>query len=712
MKLIPWNLGLALTFLLVPLVPAWGDEDQEQVDHHHEHGLIEEIVVHGHLLGGGERAQNVTILGEEEVARAARNSIGETLGSTVGVHSSSFGPSVGRLVINGLGETRVLVMENHHGTMDASSTGADHGVGVEPFLADSIEILKGSGALFYGSGAIGGAVDVHTNRVPTTVPEKLVGRALLRGDGASNGLYGGARLDGGAGKFAWHLDAYGNQHHDMSIPGYASVSPFPEEHAMEDHDEEEPAHAEEPIKGRLENSFGEFSGGAVGGAYIFDRGHLGVALVRRDWQYGLVGHDQDLHGHGEEEEGHVEEHEEELEEHHVEEGSPWIDLNQTRVQGEFGLHDPISGIEALEGSFVVSDYEHYELEGNGDIATYFSNDSWQGRLIMEVEERADWNGAFGVQLGQTEQGFSQDKASSNPSESQHLAIFGVAQRGFDFFEIETGARIERFEYEAPDGDAIDFLATSASLGAVFFPTDDWHIRIWSDYAMRAPQGEELFSDNTHLSTQGFERGNRQLDEEEAFNLSFGVEYETGTMHLSANLYRYSFDNFIYQQVEDEVVEGLRLIQWQQSEATLVGGDLGAELEVFSQSRGFEGIISIGYDMVRTDLDDPHEKHLPRSPASRLMLAGELTWRDLWARASYTHVFDQDDIISTETRTSSYDNLDLEVEYSFPVDALDELTLFVAGRNLGDEEQRDHTSFVKDVAPRAGRRVEAGVRVKF
>ena len=69
MKLIPWNLGLALTFLLVPLVPAWGDEDQEEADHHREHGLIEEIVVHGHLLGGGERAQNVTILGEEDVAR-------------------------------------------------------------------------------------------------------------------------------------------------------------------------------------------------------------------------------------------------------------------------------------------------------------------------------------------------------------------------------------------------------------------------------------------------------------------------------------------------------------------------------------------------------------------------------------------------------------------------------------------------------------------
>ena len=205
--------------LLIALTPVWGDEEDTEVTHHHDHDLIEEIVVHAHMLGGGERAQNVTILYSEELERVAKTSIGETLGSTLGVHSSSFGPMIGRLVINGLGETRVLVLENHHGTMDASSTGADHGVGVEPFLADTIEILKGSGTLLYGSGAIGGAVDVHTNRVPTSLPEAPVtGRALVRWDGASNGRYGGFRLDGGEELIAWHVDAYANKHRDLSIP--------------------------------------------------------------------------------------------------------------------------------------------------------------------------------------------------------------------------------------------------------------------------------------------------------------------------------------------------------------------------------------------------------------------------------------------------------------------------------------------------------------
>ena len=382
------------------------------------------------------------------------------------------------------------------------------------------------------------------------------------------------------------------------------------------------------------------------------------------------------------------------------------------MQADFGLHDPLPGFEAMEGSFIVSDYEHYEIEGDGEIATYFSNESWEGRLILETQEFSRWSGALGLQFGQRDQGFSTDKASNSPSESQHLAVFGVAQRQFKSFELESGARIERFNHQSPEGMSSDFLATSISFGAVFFPDDKWHIRLWSDYAMRAPQSEELFSENPHLATRGFERGNPDLDEEEALNLSFGVEYDHGRLHFAANIFRYSFDNYIYQQVTEETMHGLPVIQWVQSEATLIGGDLAASLDIFQPDAALDGKLSFGYDMVRTDLNDPHEKYLPRSPANRVFVAAEVVRGNFWARLSYTHVFDQDDHASYETATDSYDNLDIEAEYSLNLSAVEELTLFMAGRNLGNEDQRQHTSFVKDSAPLAARRMEAGIRIRF
>ncbi|MCY3838282.1 MAG: TonB-dependent receptor plug domain-containing protein, partial [Gammaproteobacteria bacterium] len=344
---------------------------------------IDEVVVHGHPLGGAV-SQSTDILDGEELDQAARQSIGETLAQTPGVHSASFGPAVGHPVIHGLTGTRVLVLENHTSSMDVSSSGSDHSITVEPFLADRIEVIKGSGTLLYGSGAMGGAVDVHTRRIPTEVPEDgLSGRVLIRGDNGSDARHAGFRLDGGGGGWAWHLDGYSGENSDLAIPGYAALDPHhdeEEEHHDEEEDEdhhEEDEH-EEPVKGVLENSFGDRSGGAFGTAYHGERGHFGVAVAVRDWTYGIVGehahgveeHHEDEHEHEEEEAEHEDEHDEHGEESAV------IALEQTRFMSEFGLRDPFPGFTAFEGNFVVSDYEHSETEGEGEVASYFGNEAW------------------------------------------------------------------------------------------------------------------------------------------------------------------------------------------------------------------------------------------------------------------------------------------------------------------------------------------------
>ena len=38
--------------------------------------------------------------------------------------------------------------------------------------------------------------------------------------------------------------------------------------------------------------------------------------------------------------------------------------------------------------------------------------------------------------------------------------------------------------------------------------------------------------------------------------------------------------------------------------------------------------------------------------------------------------------------------------------------FLEGRNLGDEEIREHASFLKDIAPQPGRGVRAGFSYRF
>ena len=736
--------ALLAMLALVSAPTALSDESDDEADGGEQDQHVDEVVVHGHPLGGAI-SQSTDILDGEDLDRAARQSVGGTLDQTPGVHSASFGPAVGHPVIHGLTGTRVLVLENHVSSMDVSSSGADHGITVEPFLADRIEVVKGSGTLLYGSGAMGGAVDVHTRRIPTDVPEdSLSGRVLIRGDTGADARYAGFRLDGGGGGWAWHLDGYSGENSDLAIPGYAALDPHHDEEEEEEHhdeEEDEDHHDEEehdePVEGVLENSFGDYSGGAFGAAYLGERGHFGVAVAVRDWTYGIVGehaHGEEEHHEHEHEDEHADDHEEEAEhdDEHEEHGSPMIVLEQTKFMSEFGLRDPLPGFTSLEGNFVVSDYEHSEVEGEGEVASYFGNDAWQLRGVMEAEPRGAWESAVGIQFGGSDFVFGSG-GEFEPVDSSHWAIFGVAHADFDEFKLETGARLEAVEHVDHDGQKLDFLATSLSAGVVV-PVDEWEFTARLDRSMRAPEGEELFAAGVHLAIGGFQMGSADLDEEQSLNFSVGAVYRSEGLVLKLTGYRYGFDNFIYQREtedhdddhEDDDHEDedhhdedhhdedhhdeLPVFQWSQTEATLLGFDAEARFELLTEAEATADLV-LGYDWVTTDVDDPHESHLPRIPPQRLSIAAEATWKGFWGRVAYTHYSEQDEVTSHETPTDAYGNLDIEGEYATRLGETD-LVFFVAGRNLGDEEQRQHASFVKDEAPLAGRRVEAGVRISF
>ena len=65
----------------------------------------------------------------------------------------------------------------------------------------------------------------------------------------------------------------------------------------------------------------------------------------------------------------------------------------------------------------------------------------------------------------------------------------------------------------------------------------------------------------------------------------------------------------------------------------------------------------------------------------------------------------------ETVTGAYTMIDAELAYTFAVYPGD-VTVYVKGSNLTDEEARVHSSFLKDRAPLPGRGFSLGVRGSF
>jgi len=74
--------------------------------------------------------------------------------------------------------------------------------------------------------------------------------------------------------------------------------------------------------------------------------------------------------------------------------------------------------------------------------------------------------------------------------------------------------------------------------------------------------------------------------------------------------------------------------------------------------------------------------------------------------------DQDEVAPFEEETPGYMLMNADVRWRLLGVSGMELELFLNASNLGDEEARKHTSFVKDVAPLPGRNYALGVRSRF
>ena len=167
-----------------------------------------------------ENALPFTVLTEEDLRMKSARSICETLKDELGIASQSFGPGVGTPVIRGQSGPRVRVLNNGTGANDVSAVSPDHASSVEPLLAERIEVLRGPASLLYGSGAIGGIVNVIDNRIPGKVFDKSLNSALeQRFDSASDESSTTMKIEVSQNQLAYHLDGFYRHRHNLDIGG-------------------------------------------------------------------------------------------------------------------------------------------------------------------------------------------------------------------------------------------------------------------------------------------------------------------------------------------------------------------------------------------------------------------------------------------------------------------------------------------------------------
>lgn len=641
----------------------------------------------------------VTVATDREILSTSGPTITDTLVQKPGILGSTFAPGANRPIIRGLDSYRVRVQENGIGSHDVAALSEDHGVPIDPFSAERIEVVRGPATLRYGSQAIGGVVSVENNRIPMLVPPNGFTAEIKGGlSSVDMGRDGAFQVTAGSGHFAIHADAFRRRTFDYDTP-----------------------------QGVQPNTFVDQKGVALGGSYIWADGYFGVAWSRFQSLYGIPGEEALLN-------------------------RPRIDLVQDKVtsRSEWRIRD--HGIEAIRTWFGTTRYAHNEVvfddvEGFDIVGTRFTNREHEARAeVQHLPVYTAWGelrGAAGVQWGRKRMaGFGVEEPVDgllDPAARQR------AIAGFLFEELEVTKRLRlqaagRIEGNKADGTGVEdplistdparftrnFTPVSGSLGLLYELPLGVVARVTAQHTERAPDVGELFSKGVHEATGTFEIGNPNLRVEQANTIEFGLKRAKGHFRFDASVFHTAYDGFIFKsftgrQCDDALATcgvGTELdeLVFAQRDATFTGAEVGAEMDIARVGRGVWG-ISGQYDFVRARFEDG--VNVPRIPPHRV--GAGLYYRDpSWlARVFTLTALRQDEVSAIDARdtpTNGYTLLNAELAYTFKNSNEDSLasrtTIGIKGENLLDDDVRNHVSFKKDEVLQPGRTIRVFGSVKF
>lgn len=628
---------------------------------------VEEVVVTASPFAKNVEAVNkpVNLLSGESLQNASAATLGETLNGQLGVSSASFGPGVGLPIIRGQSDNRVKVMQDSVGSMDASAASPDHAVTLEPLLANKIEVLRGPAALRYGSGAIGGVVNVLDNRIPSELPDNINGGAELRNASANNETVGVANLNAAAGDVAFHIDGVKRASGDMDIPGYAQKNP------------ENPTTTS---KGFIANTDAKSTSGTLGASYISGEDFIGISANKLDNNYGVpLDGDERVR----------------------------INMHQTRYDLKGELSNPFDGFQKISARLGHNDYEHTEME-NGAPGTKFTNNAYEGRVELIHNPldffELDWSGAIGLQTSQSTFAAIGEEAFIPKSDISSLGIFIVEETKHDNFTYELGARTDTQKIAPDAGNSITHGTTNLSATTTWHFTEDQQFSIGIAQSQRAPSVEELLANGPHPATGSYLVGDKNISEETSTNLELGYHWHDDDMQFSANLFLNHVKDFIYARNLNEIIDNLNGYQYSQANATFKGFETELKIPFYQYWN-----LRLFSDSVRATLDNGGD--LPRITPMRIGSSLDFNFNQWSANISATHAAKQDHAGYNESETDSYIRIDARLDYTFN-NAGTDYTLFAKATNLSNAEIRNASSYLRDIAPEAGRSLQAGIRVKF
>ena len=616
--------------------------------------------VNGNLVGisSDPMVDPSNIMNGRELSIKRESSIGETLTNMPGVSNSSYGPSVGRPVIRGMDGDHIKILQNGLGNLDVSNLSADHGVSIDPLIIEQIELIRGPASLLYGNGISGGVINAIDHRIPKEALTGITGRAESRYESVNRGKSNAAVVDLGTSSFVIHMDAYNRNTENLSIPGGA-VSKYSNEASRG--------------KGSLLNSSSNTYGGAMGASMIFDNGYAGLSFSNHNSNYGSPKED-----------------------------TVRLDMESNRWDFSSELKELPSFFNRIKVRMSNTDYQHSEIDA-GVIETTFKNKGTGGSFEMGHKELYGLSGLIGFAFDNSQFKSIGDESIAPNSKTISQSIYMLEEYKFNQHKISFALR--RAEHQIDSIENKSFSTNNASIGNEYVLNDVWTVKTNINHLERAPSYFELFADGVHAATGQYIVGNSSIKNEVSNGIDFNIKRKDVSNTTSISAYYNYFNNYIGSfntgtQREDGMDEAI----FKSVKASFKGVELESKQLV---ADNLTANIRAEYVIAK---NEDTGSYLPRIAPLKMGIGSTYQKERYSLNINLLHAFAQNKLSVNELKTDAYTNLSLLATYQIPVKY--NIELFTRANNLLNEDIRDATSYIKDIAPQGGRSIMFGVRGDF
>lgn len=581
-----------------------------------------------------------------------------------GVDQISTGSAISKPVVRGLSFNRVITL--YDGVrQEGQQWGEEHGVEIDEFSVERVEIIKGAGSLMYGSDGIGGVINF--------LPADPVHEGVVEGQWQSN-------YQSNNGLISNSLSNSGN------IKGLYWAARISQKLARA---------YQNKYDGRVLNSgFRENDFSLVAGLNK-SWGYTQFSAMSFNQNVGMVEGERDSNGKF-------------LLPTNVNGAEEMVTATDEQLKS-YTLYTPNQGIRHLRfanstnifwnnvRSQLNVGYQNNKRKEFGNVLDeneeelFFDLHTVNYSAIVYLPETNAWNFSIGTS-GMWQRSVNRGEEFLIPEyDLRDWGAVVFAKKNFSKLDVAAGLRFDHRglsisslhldeegrptrnssafqKFAAAD---LAFFNYSATAGATYQFTDIFSLKINASRGFRAPNISELASNGSHEGSLRYEYGNYALKPETSFQADVALLFNAPHLSLEASVFSNIINNYIY--VEKllskdgsdsipDIEDPVPAYRYTQGKALVTGGELLLDIHPHPLDwLHFENGLSVVYSQNKS-ADNDTAKHLPFTPAPRLqseLRADVKRWKKfsaLFFKIQHQWYGAQNRVFlenGTETETASY-----------------------------------------------------------